>query len=107
MPTGPYLGVRYLEPDAPADQERGPLAAALERAGMSDDEFRDLQGALLMASVDVTDPRHATPLVLPGESAEQRRAAVALAGTRKNNVEVYRRHAAALGPLIAELKAMR
>jgi hypothetical protein len=116
VPNGPLLALGLFSagfsPAAVAESDSSVVAAdgyaaALARAGMTEESYGFYLGALVMAKNDAADPSVLDqPLDAPGLSADQAEAMKEMRdfyAVRKSNLKVYRKFASQVNPLLEAL----
>ena len=120
VPGGPILELSRETGSSSADEQplqmesRAPMSkgTALRQAGMSEEEYGEYVGALMMARNDAADPSGIDPSTLElgveGASADPEKAKTlkemkAFYDLRRQNVLIYEKHAAVLDPLFSAM----
>ena len=101
LPTGPLVELEYMKPVY--DFEIVASATAEEKP---DPEYERVKEALILAQMDAADPSSLEieiPPDAPPEAKKELRAMAALFTVRKANVAVFKRHEAALAPILEAL----
>lgn len=100
LPTGPLVELEYVS-KAPLEFEES--AAAEEKP---DPEYERVKEALILAKMDTADPSQLEveiPPDAPPEAKKELREYASLFAVRKANLAVYKRHEAALAPILEAL----
>jgi hypothetical protein len=102
LPTGPILELNYIR-ETPSEFEVLQSAAAEEKP---DPEYERVKEALILAKMDAADPSQLEveiPPDAPPEAKKELREYASLFAVRKANLAVYKRHEAALAPILEAL----